>query len=65
MTGGTRCRSPRRAGACRRARAAGDDAGASLPVMPGFREMALRRSADAQAAQAAGWPESEAGSSAS
>src|SRR5689334_16220278 len=29
------------------------DAGASLPVMPGFREMALRRSADAQAAQAA------------
>jgi DNA-binding XRE family transcriptional regulator len=31
----------------------GDDAGTSLPVMPGFREMALRRSADAQAAQAA------------
>ncbi|HEX3308152.1 MAG TPA: helix-turn-helix transcriptional regulator, partial [Streptosporangiaceae bacterium] len=31
----------------------GNDAGASLPVMPGFREMALRRSADAQAAQAA------------
>ena len=30
-----------------------NDAGASLPVMPGFREMALRRSADAQAAQAA------------
>ncbi|MGH3180279.1 MAG: helix-turn-helix domain-containing protein [Streptosporangiaceae bacterium] len=33
---------------------AGNDAGASLPVMPGFREMALRRSADAQAAQMAG-----------
>jgi ribosome-binding protein aMBF1 (putative translation factor) len=31
----------------------GNDAGVSLPVMPGFREMALRRSADAQAAQAA------------
>jgi ribosome-binding protein aMBF1 (putative translation factor) len=31
----------------------GNDVGASLPVMPGFREMALRRSADAQAAQAA------------
>jgi ribosome-binding protein aMBF1 (putative translation factor) len=31
----------------------GNDAGASLPVMPGFREMALRRSADAQATQAA------------
>ena len=31
----------------------GSDVGASLPVMPGFREMALRRSADAQAAQAA------------
>jgi ribosome-binding protein aMBF1 (putative translation factor) len=30
-----------------------NDAGALLPVMPGFREMALRRSADAQAAQAA------------
>jgi len=30
-----------------------NDAGASLPVMPGFREMALHRSADAQAAQAA------------
>jgi ribosome-binding protein aMBF1 (putative translation factor) len=30
-----------------------NDAGASLPVMPGFREMALRRSVDAQAAQAA------------
>ena len=30
-----------------------NDVGASLPVMPGFREMALRRSADAQAAQAA------------
>src|SRR5215470_10222646 len=29
------------------------DASVSLPVMPGFREMALRRSADAQAAQAA------------
>jgi ribosome-binding protein aMBF1 (putative translation factor) len=33
--------------------ASGNDAGASLPVMPGFREMALRRSADAQAEQAA------------
>jgi predicted XRE-type DNA-binding protein len=32
---------------------AGNDVGASLPIMPGFREMALRRSADAQAAQAA------------
>ncbi len=32
----------------------GNDAGASLPVMPGFREMALRRSADAQAARMAG-----------
>jgi len=32
----------------------GIDAGASLPVMPGFREMALRRSADAQAARMAG-----------
>src|SRR5689334_15377351 len=31
-----------------------NDAGASLPVMPGFREMALRRSADAQAARVAG-----------
>ena len=30
-----------------------NDAGASLPVMPGFREMALHRSTDAQAAQAA------------
>jgi ribosome-binding protein aMBF1 (putative translation factor) len=30
------------------------DASASLPVMPGFREMALRRSADAQAARMAG-----------
>ena len=30
-----------------------NDASASLPVMPGFREMALHRSADAQAAQAA------------
>lgn len=30
-----------------------NDAGASLPVMPGFREMALRRSADAQAARMA------------
>ena len=30
-----------------------NDASASLPVMPGFREIALRRSADAQAAQAA------------
>jgi ribosome-binding protein aMBF1 (putative translation factor) len=32
----------------------GNDASASLPVMPGFREMALRRSADAQAARMAG-----------
>jgi ribosome-binding protein aMBF1 (putative translation factor) len=32
----------------------GSDASASLPVMPGFREMALRRSADAQAARMAG-----------
>jgi ribosome-binding protein aMBF1 (putative translation factor) len=32
----------------------GDDASASLPVMPGFREMALRRAADAQAARMAG-----------
>jgi ribosome-binding protein aMBF1 (putative translation factor) len=31
----------------------GNEAGASLPVMPGFREMALRRSADAQAARMA------------
>jgi ribosome-binding protein aMBF1 (putative translation factor) len=31
-----------------------NEAGASLPVMPGFREMALRRSADAQAARMAG-----------
>src|SRR5690348_14579022 len=31
-----------------------NDAGAPLPVMPGFREMALRRSADAQAARMAG-----------
>jgi ribosome-binding protein aMBF1 (putative translation factor) len=31
----------------------GHEAGASLPVMPGFREMALRRSADAQAARMA------------
>jgi predicted XRE-type DNA-binding protein len=31
----------------------GNEPGASLPVMPGFREIALRRSADAQAAQAA------------
>jgi ribosome-binding protein aMBF1 (putative translation factor) len=30
-----------------------DEAGASLPVMPGFREMALRRTADAQAARMA------------
>src|SRR3954451_19889586 len=29
------------------------DRGASLPVMPGFREMALRRSADEQAARMA------------
>jgi ribosome-binding protein aMBF1 (putative translation factor) len=32
----------------------GSDGGASLPVMPGFREMALRRSANAQAARMAG-----------
>ena len=32
----------------------GYDASASLPVMPGFREMALRRSADAQAVRMAG-----------
>ena len=32
----------------------GNDARASLPVMPGFREMALRRSADAPAARMAG-----------
>jgi ribosome-binding protein aMBF1 (putative translation factor) len=31
----------------------GSETGASLPVMPGFREMALRRSADAQAARMA------------
>src|SRR6201981_3575500 len=31
----------------------GNGAGVSLPVMPGFREMALRRSADAQAARMA------------
>lgn len=31
-----------------------NDGGASLPVMPGFREMALRPSADAQAARMAG-----------
>jgi ribosome-binding protein aMBF1 (putative translation factor) len=31
----------------------GSDVGASLPVMPGFREMALRRSADEQAARMA------------
>ena len=31
-----------------------NDVGVSLPVMPGFREMALRRSADAQAARMAG-----------
>jgi len=30
----------------------GSEAGSSLPVMPGFREMALRRSADAQARMA-------------
>ena len=30
----------------------GSEAGPSLPVMPGFREMALRRSADAQARMA-------------
>jgi ribosome-binding protein aMBF1 (putative translation factor) len=32
----------------------GGDAGTSVPVMPGFREMALRRSADEQAARMAG-----------
>ena len=32
----------------------GNEPGASLPVMPGFREIALRRSADAQAARMAG-----------
>jgi ribosome-binding protein aMBF1 (putative translation factor) len=31
----------------------GNEAGASLPVMPGFREIAQRRSADAQAARMA------------
>src|SRR5215472_1281224 len=31
----------------------GNEAGMPLPVMPGFREMALRRSADAQAARMA------------
>src|SRR5215472_5535640 len=31
----------------------GNEAGVSLPLMPGFREMALRRSADAQAARMA------------
>jgi ribosome-binding protein aMBF1 (putative translation factor) len=31
----------------------GNDSGVPLPVMPGFREMALRRSADAQAARMA------------
>jgi ribosome-binding protein aMBF1 (putative translation factor) len=33
--------------------APGDEAGVPLPVMPGFREMALRRMADEQAAQMA------------
>src|SRR2546425_11842191 len=32
---------------------AGDDAGARLPIMPGFREMALRRMADEQVARMA------------
>ena len=32
----------------------GNDVGATLPVMPGFREMALRRSAGAQAVRMAG-----------
>ena len=32
---------------------AGDDPGASLPVMPGFRAMALRRSAEEQVARMA------------
>ena len=31
----------------------GSEGGASLPVMPGFREMALRRTADVQAARMA------------
>jgi ribosome-binding protein aMBF1 (putative translation factor) len=31
----------------------GNDSGVPLPVMPGFREMALRRTADAQAAMMA------------
>jgi ribosome-binding protein aMBF1 (putative translation factor) len=31
----------------------GNDSGVPLPVMPGFREMALRRSADAEAARMA------------
>ena len=35
------------------AEGSGSDVGASLPVMPGFREMALRRSADEQAARMA------------
>jgi ribosome-binding protein aMBF1 (putative translation factor) len=33
--------------------AAGDETGARLPVMPGFREMALRRRADQEAARMA------------
>ena len=33
--------------------ASGQDEGASLPIMPGFREMALRRPADGQAARMA------------
>jgi ribosome-binding protein aMBF1 (putative translation factor) len=32
----------------------GNDASVSLPAMPGFREMAMRRTADAQAARMAG-----------
>src|SRR3989440_5802141 len=44
---------PAKPGAAEPAPESGNDAGASLPVMPGFREMALRRSADAQAARMA------------
>ena len=61
--GGTRCRSSAAAEPASKSAAQpapepatepGNDASASLPVMPGFREMALRRSADAQAARMAG-----------
>jgi ribosome-binding protein aMBF1 (putative translation factor) len=44
---------PAAASAAESAPEPGNDADASLPVMPGFREIALRRAADAQAAQAA------------